>query len=137
MKAFPRICLLGLLLVGGCGCPTREDVTELERHGGKWIGGEGPFGPCNVTDFWFTIPIDDREFAALFPSLRRMSPRLLQLYGEKTITDRSVALVNQLPRLESVYLDHTGITEAGIRRLRRGIKTEQGRLYVLPDGNRN
>jgi hypothetical protein len=61
--------------------------------------------------------IDDDDFAALFPSLERLSPRRICLGGQP-ISDRSIELLNRLPYLRVINLEGTHVSAEGLGRIR-------------------
>ena len=107
------ICLIALLLcVGAPGCNFLDpNVRELARFGGttspnyyRYISFAGK-------------EINDDTLVEAFPYLDRLRVRSLQLM-EVDVSDRSVSLLAVLSNLESLELVETGITAAGMERLR-------------------
>jgi hypothetical protein len=68
--------------------------------------------------------LTDDDFAAVYPSIRRMDPRRLGLRGSH-VSDRSVPMINRVPSLRDVDLRETRVTQDGISQLRNGIKVTQ------------
>ena len=123
--------LVVALLLPGCAGPSRQDGEAVERLGGVWVlTGETwrtrTLPVVSVTFDTGTHVLTDDDFAAVYPSLRRMDPFRLGLRGSH-VSDRSVPMINRLPSLREVDLRETRVTQDGVSRLRSGIK-------VTPDG---
>lgn len=126
-----RLMVLLCLATAGCQCASESDQAQLQRYGGLWVPG-GPFSACDAQWLWFDPKkrqITDDEFAAMLPAIKRLHPPVLQLYGQKQISDRSIAAINQLPSVTTILIGETAITEAGLRRLRPGIQVDQSSGY--------
>ena len=112
---------LFLALCAG-GCANRADFQTVGQYGGyatpQWDYWLAELTPIAAVDF---SPkrrvIDDDDFAALFPALKRLNPRRLSLGGQN-ISDRSIDLINELPFLNAVILEGTNVTYKGRGRLR-------------------
>ena len=114
------LATMSLLAVGGCD--THADVETLGRYGGftspKFSGPLSECPPVAAVDFsTMRQTITDDDFAALFPSLKRLAPRRVCLGGQP-VTDKCIDLLNQLPYLQFVNLEGTKVTPQGLGRLK-------------------
>jgi hypothetical protein len=126
LRAIQVFAACAVLALSGCVCPDASQVKTLERAGGRYVG---DFGACREQWLWFDRPIDDEELARLAPAIGAMSPETLQLTGQIGITDMSIDRVNGFTSLKAVYLDESGISEDGVKRLRRDIRIVHGAGY--------
>jgi len=118
------LVLLAILPLG-CASFSDGDGEAVERVGGLWV----PTGEAWTAR---TAPVDsvtfdaskhvltDEDFAAVYPSLRRMDPLHLGLRGSR-VSDASVPLINRLPSLHDVDLRETRVTREGSSRLRSNV----------------
>ena len=105
-----------------CSGFSRADEEMLDQHGGVFVpSGEGPLVHSTPVDSVRFKPekrdLDDKEFAEVFPAIKRMDPLRLQLDGKDRLTDQSIELINQLRSLRALDVRGTGMTAAGLKRL--------------------
>jgi hypothetical protein len=115
------VVLYACALVAGCHTGERE-VSTIEKFGGLMIpAGEGPLVNSPPVDAVLFDPakrvITDDDFAAVYPSIRQLSPRRLDLHGQR-VSDRSIMLINELADLRWIDLRDTDVTSDGLRQLR-------------------
>jgi hypothetical protein len=118
------LLLLALATALG-GCVSDQDLATVGEYGGyTTVQYEGLFAgrrPMQAVDFSTQRRvINDDDFAALFPALKEISPRRINLGGQR-ISDRTIDLLNQLPYLRVVNLEGTDVTPAGWGRLRLSV----------------
>lgn len=114
------LAILSALTLGGCA--TQQDVNTVAHYGGyvtpQWDNWAADLTPMAAVDFSSTrYVMNDDDFAALFPALKRLNPRRVTLGGQN-ISDRSIDLLNQLPFLASVNLEGTKVSYEGKGRLK-------------------
>ena len=129
MRVQNPVCVAVILIVGACSCPKQSQVEAIEGTGGKYVGELGYHGACRAQWLWFDRPIDDEELGRLAPAIKVTSPETLQLTGQTGITDASIDWINGLTGLKAVYLDGSGISEDGVKRIRPDIRVVHGEGY--------
>jgi hypothetical protein len=127
--AMDRLVILLALLAGGCGCPNASQLSAIDAAGGRYVGGYGDQAGCRARWLWFEPGVTDEDLTRLAPAIRAMSPETLQLAGQRGVTDRSIDLINGISGVRVVYLDGSGISAEGVRRLRPDIRVEHGAGY--------